>query len=473
MSKKRKNIFKDLKVESIGFEGISIARDEGMVYFVKGGVPGDLVKAKLLKKRKKYTEAIIEEIIEASEDRIEPKCSYFDYCGGCSWQNISYQDQLSWKKRHVEDAISRIAGIKDIPVHDTFPSSREFHYRNKMDFTFGASRWLFPEEIERQDDIANKDFALGLHVRGRFDKILDIDFCHIQPEIGNKILDVVRKKALEMDISAYHVFHKEGFLRNLVLRKSLHENSIMLIFVTKKVNEDKESKYIAEVSQILNDEFPEIKSIIHAVNDEISPVAIGKIDLLYGEEFITEKILDVEFKISPFSFFQTNSYQLNPFISKIIEYAELKNDEIVWDLYCGTGSITLPAAKKCKQIYGIELVESSIEDAKNNALRNEITNAEFTASDLHHKDIPELLGQLPKPDVLIIDPPRAGMHKNLLSHILEIKPERIVYVSCNPATQARDLALLDEHYRLIEVQPFDMFPQTYHIESIAKLELRK
>lgn len=469
---RKKNIFKELYVESIGFEGISIAREDGMVYFVKGGVPGDKVYAKILKKKKTYTEANIQEIIEASKDRIEPSCKYFDHCGGCTWQNIPYQDQLDWKKKHVEDAIKRIGKIDEFVLHDTFPSPHEFHYRNKMDFTFGAARWLTPEEINSDEKIEDKSFALGLHVRGRNDKILDIKECHIQQDEVNTMMNDVRDLATKNSISAYHVYYKVGFLRNFVVRYSLHEDSFLIIIVTNAVKSEDEKEFIEDCSKMLIDKYQRISGVIHAVNDKISPVAIGEPELITGKDYLTEKILDVEFNISPFSFFQTNSYQLDNFIGKIIEYAELNGEQTVWDLYCGTGSITLPAAKKCKKIIGIELVESSINDARKNAEKNNLNNVDFYATDLHDKNIPELLHKLDRPDVLIVDPPRAGLHKNLIHHINDIKAPKLVYVSCNPATQARDLEILKENYNLIEVQPFDMFPQTYHIESIAKLELK-
>lgn len=471
--KRKKNIFKELKVQSIGFEGISIARDEEMVYFVKGGVPGDLVNAKILKKRKNYTESIIENIIEPSPDRIEPICSHFDYCGGCSWQNISYSDQLKWKKQHVTDAVHRIANVKEAPIHDTIASEPEFHYRNKMDFTFGASRWLMPEEIADEADIEDKQFALGMHVRGRYDKIINIEYCHIQSKIGNNIIKIAKELALESDVPAFHVIHKTGFLRSLVLRNSNYENSMMVILVTTSPKSKIESDYIAKFCDIIISEHPEIKSFIHAINDTISPVAIGEVDIIFGENILRERILDVIFEVSPFSFFQTNSYQLDKFIGKIIEYSELSGDETIWDLYCGTGSITLPMSRKCKAIYGVELVESSINDAKSNAKLNNLENVNFYTADLHATNIPDVLNKLPHPDVLIVDPPRAGLHKNLLSHIMEIRAEKMIYVSCNPSTQARDFQILKEIYDIIEIQPFDMFPQTYHIESIAKLKLRK
>lgn len=468
----KNQVCKTLKVESIGFEGISIAREDGMVYFVKGGVPGDIVNAKILKKRKSYTEAMIENIIEPSKDRIEPKCRHFEYCGGCSWQNLSYDNQILWKKKHVEDAVRRIGGLDDVIIHDTIASPREFNYRNKMDFTFGAARWLMPHEIISDDEIEDKSFAFGMHVRGRYDKVLDIFACDIQPDEGNLIISLVREIAAELDVTAYHIVNKVGFLRNLVIRKSKYEDSLMLILITTSPKNQNELRFLEVFKDKIFSKIPNIKSILLAINDSISPVANGEFEILQGEDSLLEKILDVTFKISPFSFFQTNSYQLDNFIGKIIEFAELKGYETVWDLYCGTGSITLPMAKKCSEIYGIELVESSINDAKKNAVFNEIDNVKFICEDLHSVKIPDVLNQLPKPDVLVVDPPRAGLHKNLIAHIIEIKPERIIYVSCNPATQARDFEILKELYHIVEVQPFDMFPQTYHIESIAKLILK-
>lgn len=473
---KRRNyknqVYKTLKVESIGFEGISIAREEGLVYFVKGGVPGDIVNAKILKKRKSYIEAMIENIIEPSKDRIDPKCQHFEYCGGCSWQNLSYDNQIKWKKKHVEDAVRRIGGLDDVIINDTIASPREFNYRNKMDFTFGASRWLMPHEIISDDEIEDKSFAFGMHVRGRYDKVLDIYSCDIQPDEGNKIITLTRETASELGLTAYHITEKHGFLRHLVMRKSEFESALMLILVTTSAKNSNEIEFLKVFKDKICSVIPNVKSIIHAVNDTISPVANGEFKILHGEDFLLEKILDVTFKISPFSFFQTNSFQLDSFIGKIIEFAELKGYETVWDLYCGTGSITLPMANKCSEIYGLELVESAINDAKKNAKFNNISNVEFLLTDLHDAKIPDILNKLPKPDLIVVDPPRAGLHKNLIAHIVDIRPKKIVYVSCNPATQARDFEILKEFYYIAEVQPFDMFPQTYHIESIAKLILK-
>ena len=349
-------------------------------------------------------------------------------------------------------------------------SEKEFGYRNKMEFSFSASRWLTPDEIGSEVEIENKNFALGLHVPGRFDKVLNVNNCHIQPESGNRILNLVKEKALKKGIKPYDLKDHIGFLRNLVLRFSLYKNEIMVILVTSSEQSDKNEEFIIELSNLFKEELPEISNFVHAVTDSVAQVAIGKPEIVFGKGYITEKILGVEYRISPFSFFQTNSNQLDKFIGKILEYAGELENKTIWDLYCGTGSISLPAAGMAKKVYGIELVAESIEDAKFNAELNEINNCDFYCADLHDKKNPELMKNFISPDIIIIDPPRAGMHKNLIAHLLEISCARIVYVSCNPATQARDVGLLSEMYNVTKLQPVDMFPHTYHIESIALLE---
>jgi len=473
MSRKKKDKpILELKIETIAFEGLAIARKDNLVYFVKNAIPGDLVKVRALRKRKGYVQTQLLEILEPSSDRITPLCKYFGVCGGCSWQILDYQNQLQWKKRHVEDAFTRIGKIVCGIIYDTLPSPKIFNYRNKMEFSFGASRWLEENEIESGNEITNKNFALGLHIPGRFDKILDINECHIQPAIGNDILNTVREKALSMELSSYHQKEHTGFLRNLILRYSETFNNLMLILITQSPQSENEKEFIDWFMAYLPKEFPLIASAIHAVNDSLSPVATGKINKVTGDDYIKENILNVTFKISPFSFFQTNSLQLNQFIGKIIDTAELKKNMTVWDLYCGTGSITLPAAASVKKIYGFELVESSILDAKTNAEYNKINNAKFYCEDLHAKDISKKLEQFEKPDLIFIDPPRAGMHKNLIKLLKTMQCPKIVYVSCNPATQARDCTELSDIYDVQSLQPVDMFPHTYHVENIAMLKLK-
>ncbi len=468
----RKVEFVELDIESIGSEGVSVAKKDGMVYFCKRTVPGDKVKAKIIKKKKNYAEALLNKVIEPSKDRIEPKCKYFDYCGGCSWQIITYEDQLKWKAENVQSAFRHIGQIDFGEILPTLPSPREYHFRNKMEFTFGASRWMMPDEIENEEHIVNKNFGLGLHVPGRFDKIVDLSECLIQTEYANQWLDLIRNKALDWGITAHHARAHKGFLKNFVVRYSLLHDNYMIILITDEIYNNDEDDFVEWFLDTFENEYDKVVSVVHAENMKVTPTAYGKIKQIRGATHLEEEILGVKFKISPFSFFQTNPFQLNPFIGKALEMADLKKDEIVWDLYCGTGSITLPAASRCKEIIGIELIDSSIADAKKNAKANNIENVEFYCEDLHKKQIPELLNTLPRPDTVIIDPPRAGMHKYLLEHLLELEPKKIVYVSCNPSTQARDCQLLEDKYTIGDLQPVDLFPQTYHIENITVLELK-
>ncbi len=477
MPRKKKNKpVVDLKIESIAFEGMALARKDNLVYFVKYAVPGDLVRVRALRKRKGYVITQLLEVLEESPLRQKAKCEYFGVCGGCSWQNLPYDEQLKWKKQHVTDAFERIGKINFNKIYDTLASPKIYNYRNKMEFSFGASRWLTESEISNNNnnkDIENKNFALGLHIPGRFDKILDINQCHIQTETGNKILTKIKEKALQFKLTAYHQKEHTGFLRNLIIRSSEAYHQLMIILITQSPETEKEKEF---TEWFLNDipvAIPEAASVIHAVNDTLSPVAQGEIKQFRGTEFIQEKILDVDFKISPFSFFQTNPLQLNQFIGAILDTANLDKNMTVWDLYCGTGSITLPAARRVKQIYSFELAESSIKDAQTNASLNNIKNAEFHCLDLHAKNIGETLNQFESPDLIFIDPPRAGMHKNLVELINNINCKTIVYVSCNPATQARDCALLNDKYNVVTLQPVDMFPHTYHVENIALLQLKE
>jgi len=472
MHKRKRSEIVDLSIDSIGFEGVAIARKDNIVYFVKGAIAGDKVKAYTKKKKKSYIETRLIEITEPSKDRIEPVCKYFGVCGGCSWQMLGYDNQLFWKRTHVRDAFERIGKLKETIINQVIPSKNELNYRNKMEFSFGASRWLYTSEIEQDDDIVSKNFALGLHIPGRYDKVLDVDKCYIHQELSDSMINDVRAKAIEMGITAYDTNTQKGFLRNLGIRYSLKNNNFMVNLITKEVIIDDENKYLDWYFNEFSLKYSQIISQIHTVNDTVSQIAFGEIRKIKGDDHLVESILGIDYRISPFSFFQTNSGQLDTFIGEIINTANIKPTDIVWDLYCGTGSITLPASKLCNKIIGIELVESSIYDAKINAEANNITNVDFYCEDLHKDSIPELFNNLPKPDVIIIDPPRAGMHKNLVAHLLNIKAPKIVYVSCNPATQARDCELLSEKYNVEFVTPVDMFPQTWHIEAIAFLSLK-
>lgn len=468
--KKKKEVIDILEIESIGFNGVSIARKDEKVHFVKGGVPGDVLKTRRLRSKKSYSENLLLEVEKASENRIDPPCNYFDDCGGCSWQNMPYNYQLDWKKRHVEDAFFRQFKFEDIEIKEVLNSPQEFNYRNKMDFSFASSRWLRKGEIEKEDNISRKNFALGLHIPGRFDKVLDIENCLIADDINSNILEIFRETAFEYDITAFNRRHNIGFLRNLIIRSGENGKTLLINLVSNKIEEERQENYLKVVAEKLSN-LDKVTGFLHSINSTKSPVKIEEINLIFGKDYIFQEILDIKFKISPFSFFQTNSFALDTFIGNILEIADLKNSETIWDLYCGTGSISLPASKKCKKVIGVELVESSIEDAISNANLNGIKNTEFYAEDLHKKEIPELLSSFDKPDKVIIDPPRAGMHRNLIDHLLRVKPKNIIYVSCNPMTQARDCDLLRDDYNIDLLQPFDMFPHTYHIENIALMTL--
>lgn len=460
----------ELDILSAGFEGVCVSKHDEKVVFTKYTVPGDRVLATVQKNKKRFLEAKVDKILFESPDRITPICKHFGTCGGCSWQNMDYSKQLEWKSVNVRDVFERIGKIEVGEYLPIVGAESEFSYRNKMEFSFGASRWLSEEEINSGLPLADKDFAFGLHLPGRFDKIIDIKNCDIQQPYANEILNAVNLQARDMKLPAYSVRTHDGFLRGLIIRHSKLTDEFLTILMTKNPINDNEQAFLDWYKNDFASMFTKVSNVVHAINESGNPVQISSFEVLKGEGFIKEKILDVTFKISPFSFFQTNSHQLDKFIDIIVNSASICKDDTVWDLYCGTGSITLPAAKYARKIIGIEIVEQSINDAKVNAEINNLKNIEFYSADLHHKKIPGLLFSLDKPDIIITDPPRAGMSINLINHILEFEPKKIVYVSCNPATQARDCALLSEKYKVISVQPVDMFPQTYHIESVAILE---
>ncbi len=471
--KNREPKYLELQIESMAFEGVAIGRHDNKVYFIKNAVPGDYVKAQIFKSKKNFAEGVVYEIINKSDNRIEPECKYFGVCGGCSWQNLSYEEQLKWKTINVKDSFERIGKFDNFNLQPIIASGQQFHFRNKMEFTFGANRWLTQKEIESMQDIQNKDFALGLHPLGRYDKILDLEYCKIQNDYADNLLNYIKVNALKFGLDAYNVRTFNGFLRNLIIRHSATYNNFMIILITNDVINENEAAFITQLNENIPKLFPKIVSFYHAINNSNNPIKISETNLKFGVEYLEEKIFDINFKISPFSFFQTNSYQLNTFIEKILSTIPINKDYLCWDLFCGTGSITLPLSQKCSKVIGIELSKSSINDANINKDYNNIDNVEFFQLDLGIKDIEEQLKNLPKPDILFLDPPRAGLNKNLIEFINNSDIKRIVYVSCNPATQARDCDLMKEYYQLISVQPVDMFPQTYHIENIALLELKK
>lgn len=469
-----------LALDSFAFEGKSIARLDGLVVFVEGGVPGDEVRVRLTKIKKQFLEADVVEVIKKSPLRVEPQCKYFGTCGGCKWQHVDYQAQLDFKRQHVVDALERIGGFsegvhsdKDIAVNPTLGAEDIYFYRNKMEFSFGE-KWLTRDELEKwkqeTGDRRPSRFALGMHIPQRFDKVLDLDECHLQSVVSNRILNLVREFCLDRQLPIYSTFTHTGYLRNLVIRQSTHTDDLMVNLVTS----DDQPKLLLALSSLLLAEIPSITTIINNITQRKSQVAIGDSEKIYhGSGYITEKIGKRTYHISANSFFQTNTKQAERLYDVAKRMANLKSEDIVFDLYSGTGTIALHIADDVKEVVGIENVEAAVEDARKNAAANKISNGTFILGDLKDRLTKDTawLNNHSKPNVMIIDPPRAGMHEKVVHEVVEMKPERIVYVSCNPSTQARDLKLMcsETGYRIVEVQPVDMFPHTYHIENVVSL----
>ena len=446
----------ELDVESAAYKGVSVARRNGLVILVRNGVPGDRVRARVIKKKRQHAEAVVEELLELSPGRVAPACRYFGTCGGCSCQNVDYRRQLSFKRTQVEETLQHLGGITGVEVKSTLPSPN----------VFGSNRWLMPEEI-RSGAQLRKGFALGLHIPKRHDKILDLEVCFLQSPVSVQVVNRVRRLAVEQGWQAYSTYSGEGFLRNLVIRTGSNTGDFMVNLVTRRRRPDRMKLLCAE----LLSEFPQITTIVNSVNETLSPVASGQEEVVcHGDGVIRERIDDLEFRIAPTTFFQPNTSQARNLFKVVRRHAGLTGHEIVYDLYCGIGTIALFLARNCQKVVGIDNHETAIAAARANALANGIRNCTFVLLDAAKALNRNLVLRQGKPEVLIVDPPRAGMHKQTCRSILDLAPERIVYVSCNPATQARDLKILAQRYRVVKVRPVDMFPQTYHIENVACLE---
>jgi len=450
----------ELNISDMAFGGRGVAKVDGFTIFVDRTTPLDRVRARIYKKKKNYAEAGVVELLSPSPFRIDPPCRYSGYCGGCKWQFLDYNKQLEYKKRHVAESLEHIGMMKGILVHETKPSKEIFGYRNKMEFSCSDRRWLLPEEMEKED--VDTDFALGLHVPGTFYKVLDTKACLLQPETGNLILNDVRTYMKNSKAPAYGLRSHEGFWRFLMLRHSVAYDQWMVNIIT--ASEDRNT--VQPLADFLAEKYPGIVSIVNNITSSKAGIAIGEYEiLLKGEPVIKDRIGSFEFDISANSFFQTNTRQAEQLYTKIKEYAELSGNETIIDLYSGTGTIPIWLADSAKSVTGFEVVKTAVTDAMKNCKNNGIDNVSFVEGDIREslKQITE------KPDVMIIDPPRAGMHKDVVKQVLAMAPDRIVYVSCNPATLARDLIMLKEYYEVPEVQPVDMFPHTFHIEAVAKL----
>lgn len=461
----------ELRTDSLAFEGKAVARrpEDGYVVFVEGALGGERVVAEVLKAKGSFAEAKIVELLEASPERRTPICPYFGICGGCAMQHMTYEAQKHAKREQVRDLFRKIGKIENPVVHDVLGAPEEFHYRNKMEFSFSNERWLMEDELG-SDQVLDR-FALGLHVRNRFDRVIDTNVCFLPKAAAVDVLNVTRAFARQHGLGVYDAnAESPGLLRFLVIKTSYTTGEVMVNLVTSRDDPETMEAYTRELLASV----PAVTTVVNNVNTRRAQVAVGDFEkVYYGTGTITDKIGRASYRISANSFFQANTVQAERLYQVACDYADLKPTDMLWDLYCGTGTISLFAADQVQQVLGIELVEAAIADAKSNAESNHITNVEFIASDLRKAMIsPDMLAAHAKPDVMIIDPPRSGMHPDVIREILQLAPERISYVSCNPATQARDVELLSELYELIELQPVDMFPQTYHIECVARLRRR-
>ena len=473
----RKGDIIELKIDRVAHGGQGVARLDGFVVFVKGAVPGDTVKALVIKKKKDFAEARVLEVIAPSSDRVDPPCPYFGSCGGCQWQHVRYSRQLEYKRRLVEEAMARIGGLSEIPIHDATGSEKIFGYRNKMEFSFSDRPWVIHDHPPLSPPIKGGGYqggggnfptqlALGLHVPGSFHKVLDINACLLQEAGGNEILQAVKRFAGESGIPPYNLKTHEGFWRFLTLRRSVFYKVWMVNIITSEYRRD----VVEPLARFLTSTFPEVKTVVNNVTARRAAVAVGEWEsVLAGTGVIEDRIGPYGFQVSANSFFQTNTPGAATLYNKVLEYAELTGSENVLDLYSGTGTIPIFLSPRSRLVLGMEISESAVEDAGKNCRTNGIQNSRFILGDIRSG----LSSLAFKPDVVVIDPPRSGMHKDVVAKTRDLATEKMVYVSCNPATMARDLAEMKDSYEVMEIQPVDMFPHTYHVESVAKLARKK
>lgn len=469
MGRKRKElpVVENVEITGVAAEGKSIARVDDMVVFIPYGAPGDVVNIKLDKKKSSYAEAHIVDMVKPSPDRVTPACEHFGVCGGCKWQHIPYESQLRYKRDQVVDALTRIAKVEIPEVNPTLGSKETFCYRNKLEYTFSCKCWITFEDLRSGREIADRN-ALGFHIPGAFDKVLDIKKCWLQDDLSNRIRLFVRQYALAKGYEFYDIKAQQGLMRTLMVRIA-STGEVMLIVVFARPEQEK----IDDLMGAIAAEFPEITSLLYVVNQKVNDTIADQEVITYrGRDYINEEMEGLQFRIGPKSFYQTNSLQAYELYKVARRMACLKPDDLVYDLYTGTGTIANFVARQVKKVVGIEYVPEAIADAKLNSEVNGIDNTIFFAGDMKDVLTDGFIAEHGRPDVMIIDPPRAGMHEDVVNVILNARPERIVYVSCNPATQARDLALMDSLYRVEEVQPVDMFPHTHHVENVVRMTRR-
>jgi 23S rRNA (uracil1939-C5)-methyltransferase len=467
----RKNnrlILENLEVIDAGAKGKAVAKaPDGRVVFIDNAVPGDIATVQTFKKKKAFYEASVLSISKYSEKRVEPVCPHFGTCGGCKWQNMGYEHQLFFKQKEIEQNLQRIGKIELPEFQPILGSERQYFYRNKMEFSFSDNKWLTLEQIKSDEVIDNRN-ALGFHIPGMWDKILDLDICYLQADPSNAIRDFIKAKAEEMNLAFFNTRNQEGFLRTLMIRTSSTSEIMVLV---QFFHEDEENRKL--LLNAVAEEFPQITSLLYVINSKGNDTLYDQeIELFHGRDHIFEEMEGLKFKINAKSFYQTNSEQAFELYKITRDFAGLTGNELVYDLYTGTGTIAQFVAKKAKKVIGVEAVPDAISAAKENAQLNNIENVEFYVGDMKKVFNEEFINTHGKPDVVITDPPRDGMHGDVVAQLLNLGAEKIVYVSCNSATQARDLALLDSKYKVIKVQPVDMFPQTHHVENVVLLEKR-
>jgi 23S rRNA (uracil1939-C5)-methyltransferase len=467
--RKRKNtILERVKVDNYAAEGKSLAKLDGKVVFIESTVPGDVVDVKLFKNKKDWAEGYPILFHEYSKERVEPFCSHFGVCGGCQWQMLPYKKQLEYKQKQVEDNLKRIGKVALPSMRPIIGADEDKFYRNKLEYTFSNRRFLLDSEL-KDASISSEENVAGFHAKGIFDKVIDIKTCYLQNEPTNAIRLAVKEFARSNNYSFYDIKNHQGFLRTMQLRICT-TGEVMVNIVFGHENKDKRERLLDFVLE----KFPGITTLLYTINqkwndslNDLEPVAY------HGKGYVIEGLEDFEFKIGPTSFFQTNTRQGEQLYKVAREFAELTGNETVYDLYCGTGSIGIFLSRKAKKIIGVEMIEAAVQDAKENAALNNLSSStEFHAGDVIHVCTDEFFVQNGKPDVIVTDPPRAGMHEKLVKRILDIAAPIVVYVSCNPATQARDLRQLDEKYAVTKIQPVDMFPHTHHIENVLQLKLK-
>ena len=473
MARKKKELplVEGLEITDVAAEGNALARIDtpngNLVIFIPYGAPGDIADVKIDKKKRSFAQGHIERLITPSPIRVEPKCEHFGTCGGCRWQHLPYSEQLAFKHRQVYDALTRIAKIELPEFMPIKGSPSIWAYRNKMEYTFSNKKWLTFDQLRSGEEFPDRD-AAGFHIPGAFDKVLDINRCHLQDDFGNRLRLFIKEYGKKNGYSFYDLRNNVGLLRTLMIRiASTGEIMAVMVF-----GEDDEEK-IKELLDAVRAQFPEITSLLYVINTKVNDTIGDQEVLLHsGREFIVEQMEDLKFRVGPKSFYQTNSAGAYELYKVVREFADLSGNELVYDLYTGTGTIANFVSRGTSRVIGIEYVPEAIEDAKVNSADNGITNALFYAGDMKDVLTDDFVAEHGRPDVMIVDPPRAGMHEDVVNVILNAEPSRIVYVSCNPATQARDLALLDSKYKVTAVQPVDMFPHTQHVENVVRLERR-